>query len=63
MSNFERAIEHVEAASKRWGFITVFLAFERPSRLQWTRLHPLACYDSVGSATNESKSVHWAATI
>ena len=41
-SNFERAIEHVEAASKRWGFITVFLAFERPSRLQWTRLHPLA---------------------
>ena len=45
-SNFERAIEHVEAASKRWGFITVFLAFERPSRLQWTRLHPLACYDN-----------------
>ena len=45
-SNFERAIEHVEAASKRWRFITVFLAFERPSRLQWTRLHPLACYDN-----------------
>ena len=45
-SNFERAIEHVEAASKRWCFITVFLAFERPSRLQWTRLHPLACYDN-----------------
>ena len=43
-SNFERAIEHVEAASKRWRFITVFLAFERPSRLQWTRLHPLSCY-------------------
>ena len=37
-SNFERAIEHVEAASKRWRFITVFLAFERPSRLQWTHL-------------------------
>ena len=44
-SNFEQAIEHVEAASKRWRFITVFVAFERPSRLQWTRLHPLACYD------------------
>ena len=36
----------MEAASKRWQFITVFLAFERPSRLQWTRLHPLACYDN-----------------
>ena len=46
MSNFERAIEHVEAASKRWRFITVFLAFERPSRFQWTRLHPLACYNN-----------------
>ena len=43
-SNFDRAIEHVEVVSKRWCFITAFLAFERPSRLQWTRLHPLACY-------------------
>ena len=35
----------------------VFLAFEWPSRFQWTRLHPLACDDSepVGSATDDSK--------
>ena len=45
-SNFEQAIEHVEAANKQWRFIKVFLAFEWPSRLQWTRLHPLACYDN-----------------
>ena len=39
-------------------FVTVFLAFERPSILQWTCLHPLACNDNepVGSGTRESKS-------
>ena len=39
-------------------FVMVFLAFERPSRLQWTRLHPLACDDNepVGSERDESKT-------
>ena len=40
-SNIDRAIEHVSGSGEQ---VMVFLAFERPSRLQWTRLHPLACY-------------------
>ena len=40
-------------------FVTAFLAFERPSRLQWTRLHPLAYDDSesVGGATDDCQTV------
>ena len=29
-SNFERAIEHVEAASKRWGISSLRTAFQTP---------------------------------
>ena len=37
-------------------FVTVFLTLERPSRLQWTHLHPLASDDNIkfwtGNANN-----------